>query len=418
MHPQTQLPGYLVLPFVLILAGIALMPLLAPALWERNRNKAIFATLLSAPTALFLFARMPDVLFHAGREYLSFLCLLGSLFVVAGGIHVAGDLRATPRHNTCILAVGAVLASIVGTTGASMLLIRLLLRTNSERRNTSHIPFFFILLVANAGGLLTPLGDPPLFLGFLRGVPFTWTLRLAPIWLLATGYLLTLFYILDRRAYLRELPSSLALDDSLARPLAIEGRLNLLWLAIVLLAVFLPPPWREVVMLTSAIASLTVGQQDARASNTFSFAPIAEVAILFAGIFITMAPALLLLERKGPTLGLTAPWHFFVASGTLSSVLDNAPTYLTFLTAAQSTAASQGLPVDVAAVPAAYLAAVSAGAVLMGANTYIGNGPNFMVKSIADMSGFRTPSFGRYALQATAVLLPVYVATALLLRLY
>lgn len=418
MHPPTSVPASVILPFALTLAGIAILPLAVPGLWERNRIKAIFSLILAAPVAVWLLHESPSLLFHAAMEYGSFLCLLGSLFIIAGGIHLGGDLRATPRNNTIVLGVGAILANLLGTTGASVLLIRLLLRTNSERRLTRHIPFFFILVVSNVGGLLTPLGDPPLFLGFLRGVPFTWTFRLFPIWLLAVGYLLTLFYWIDRRAYAREAAPDVARDEREVIPLTIEGRLHLVWLALVVASVFLPTPYRELVMVLAAAASMFLGSQTGRSQNAFTFAPIVEVAILFAGIFVTMTPALLLLEQKGPALGLVAPWHFFLVSGALSSVLDNAPTYLTFLTAAQSTAASLGLPVTVASVPGSYLAAVSAGSVLMGANTYIGNGPNFMVRSIAESSGYRMPDFGRYAVLAVGILSPVYLATMLLLRLY
>ena len=388
--PHLIVRTYAVLPFVLLLAGIAILPLAAPKRWERNRNKAIFAGILAMPIAVWLVAQGPAHLWHVGRDYFSFICLLGSLFVVTGGIHLGGDLRASPRNNTVLLGIGGVLASLLGTTGASMLLIRLLLRTNSERRHTTHIPFFFILLVSNAGGLLTPLGDPPLFLGFLRGVPFHWTLRLFPIWLVAVGYLLTLFYWLDRRAYAREAAADIERDV----------------------------PFRETAMIAAAFVSLTVGSRAGRIRNEFSFAPMTEVAVLFAGIFVTMAPALALLEQRGPALGLVEPWHFFVASGALSSVLDNAPTYLTFLTAAQSTASALGLPVGVVAVPVGYLAAISAGSVLMGANTYIGNGPNFMVKSMAESAGYRMPGFVRYAVMAIGVLLPVYLATSLLVAHY
>ena len=418
MHANHPIPLYAVFPFILILAGIAILPLAAPGFWDRNRNKAVFSALLATPIALWLLLASPARLALTARDYGSFVCLLGSLFVITGGIHLGGDLRATPRNNTLILAIGAVLASLLGTTGASMLLIRLLLRTNSERRHTSHIPFFFILLVSNAGGLLTPLGDPPLFLGFLRGVPFVWTLRLFPIWLLSVGYLLALFHWIDRRAYAKETVQDLIKDERELIPLTMDGTLNLLWLALVILSVFLPTPLREVVMVLSALASLLLGRQTGRKKNDFVFPPITEVAILFAGIFVTMAPALMLLEQKGPALGLVLPWHFFLVSGALSSVLDNAPTYLTFLTAAQSTASALGLSVSVVSVPASFLAAVSAGSVLMGANTYIGNGPNFMVKSMAEASGYRMPSFGRYALMAIAVLSPIYVATALLVGLY
>ncbi len=418
MQIHFHVPFYAVLPFALILAGIAILPLAAPSFWDHNRNKGLFAAVLATPVGLWLILANPALLAHTAHEYVSFICLLGSLFIVAGGVHLGGDLRASPRNNTIILALGAVMASLLGTTGASMLLIRLVLRTNSERRHTGHIPFFFILLVSNAGGLLTPLGDPPLFLGFLRGVPFTWTLRLFPIWLLTVGYLLALFYVADRRAYRKEAVQDLAKDETQIVPLRIDGALSLLWLSLIILSVFLPSPLREGVMVLAALGSLALGSKRGRSKNNFAFAPIAEVAILFAGIFVTMAPALILLEQKGPALGLAAPWHFFLVSGALSSVLDNAPTYLTFLTAAQSTATSLGLPVAVAAVPASFLAAVSAGSVLMGANTYIGNGPNFMVRSIADASGYRMPSFARYALMATVVLSPVYLATALLVGLY
>jgi Na+/H+ antiporter NhaD/arsenite permease-like protein len=415
---QLTVSSFAVFPFALTLAGIAVLPLAMPGFWESNRNKALFSAVLALPVAVWLYSVGPAHLGHVASEYASFMCLLGSLFVVTGGIHISGDLRASPRTNTTILGVGAVLASIVGTTGASMLLIRLLLRTNAQRRHTAHIPFFFILLVSNAGGLLTPLGDPPLFLGFLRGVPFHWTLRLFPIWFMAVVYLLSAFYWFDRRAYAREAAGDLARDEREAVSLKIEGRQNLVWLVGVVLSVFLPSPLRELAMVAAATASLLVGDKQPRRKNAFSFAPIAEVGILFAGIFVTMAPALALLEQKGPALGLVEPWHFFVGAGTLSSVLDNAPTYLSFLTAAQSTASRLGLAVGVAAVPVSYLAAISAGSVLMGANTYIGNGPNFMVKSMAESAGYRMPSFVRYAICATALLAPLYVATAFMLRLY
>jgi len=417
-HPSFAVPAFTALPFILILAAIAIFPLAIPHFWDRNRNKAVVAALVASPIAVWLLAVQPSLLLHTATDYVSFILLLGSLFIITGGIHLGGDLKATPRNNVILLAIGAILASLIGTTGASMLMIRLLLRTNSERRHTTHIPFFFILLVSNAGGLLTPLGDPPLFLGFLRGVPFFWTLRLFPIWLLAVGYLLAFFYVLDKRAYSKESTADLAKDASEVVPVSVDGKLNFLWLAMVILSVFLPAPWREIVMVLSALGSFLLATQVGRSKNAFNFSPIAEVAILFAGIFVTMAPALVLLEQNGPRLGLSSPWHFFLTSGALSSVLDNAPTYLTFLTTAQSTAQALHLPVGVVSVPASFLAAISAGSVLMGANTYIGNGPNFMVKSIAESSRYRMPNFGRYALWAVAVLTPVYVVTAFLVGLY
>jgi Na+/H+ antiporter NhaD/arsenite permease-like protein len=243
-------------------------------------------------------------------------------------------------------------------------------------------------------------------------------LNLFPIWLFAVGYLLAVFYWMDRRAYAREAIADREKDRLQFQPLRIEGALNLLWLALIIVSLFLPTPIRELVMTMSAAASLLIGNKAGRTKNGFGFAPMAEVAILFAAIFVTMVPALVLLEQHGPALGLVAPWHFFLVSGALSGVLDNAPTYLALLTAAQSTASSLGLRIDVVAVPASLLAAISAGAVLMGANTYIGNGPNFMVKAISESSGYRMPSFGRYAVMAILILSPVYAVTAVLVCLY
>jgi Na+/H+ antiporter NhaD/arsenite permease-like protein len=405
------IPTIAILPFVLLLLAIAVLPLAAPALWDQHRNKGILCALLAVPIGAWLVVTRPSMLVHGLIEYCSFICLLGSLFVVAGGIHVSGNLAATPKTNTVILGIAAVLANLVGTTGASMLLIRLILRTNSERRNTNHIPFFFILLAANCGGLLTPLGDPPLFLGYLRGVPFFWTLRLFPIWILTVAYLLGLFFWLDRRAYAAERPDDLRLDIAREEPVHILGKRNLSFLALIVGSVFLPSPWRELVMLGAAVASLILDAPDARRKNQFAFCPIIEVAILFFGIFVTMVPALELLRQHGKGLGLVAPWQFFLTTGALSSVLDNAPTYLTFLSAAQGLS----LPPDLVGVPAAHLVAISSGAVLMGANTYIGNGPNFMVKAIADAAGYRTPSFLGYAARALLVLAPVYACVTLYL---
>jgi Na+/H+ antiporter NhaD/arsenite permease-like protein len=286
-----------------------------------------------------------------------------------------------------------------------MVLIRTVLRTNQQRAHTAHIPFFFILVVSNCGGLLTPLGDPPLFIGYLRGVPFTWTLQLWPIWLGAVGYLLALFYAVDRRAYARESAVRLVGDAIQATPLGIEGGVHGGLLALVVGAVFLPTPWREAAMLALATISAFAGPRAPRVANGFSWAPIVEVAVLFLGIFVTMVPALAILEARGGELGLTQPWQFFLTTGGLSSVLDNAPTYLTFL----STAQGLGLQADVVGVPTVFLVAISAGAVLMGANTYIGNGPNFMVKAIAEEAGVKMPSFFRYALAAVLVLAPLYV---------
>jgi Na+/H+ antiporter NhaD/arsenite permease-like protein len=287
-----------------------------------------------------------------------------------------------------------------------MLMVRLVLRTNSERRHTWHIPFFFILVASNCGGLLTPLGDPPLFLGYLRGVPFFWTLRLWPVWLGALAYLMSVFYWVDSRAYARERPDDLRRDELDQVPIRVLGKPNLLALVAIVVAAFLPSPLREGVMVGAALASIAFGPRLARTKNDFHFGPIVEVAVLFLAIFVTMVPALEYLQVRGPKLGLVAPWQFFLASGALSSVLDNAPTYLTFLSAAQGL----DLPGAVVGVPALHLIAISCGSVLMGANTYIGNGPNFMVKAIADAAGYQTPSFFDHAAKAVVVLTPLYAA--------
>ncbi len=408
-HAAFDAPLWSLAPFVLLLLGIAVLPLVAPLWWLRERNQALLSGLCAAPVAAWLLSRSPAALWHSLGEYASFMALLGSLFVISGGIHLAGDLRATPGRNTLLLGAGAVLANLLGTTGASVVLIRLVLRTNQQRRNVGHLPFFFILLVSNAGGLLTPFGDPPLFLGFLRGVPFGWTLRLWPIWLLAVGYLLSLFYVVDRRAYAREAARDVERDEAEVEPLRIVGLSNAALLLGVLGAAFVPSPFREIAMLSLAGVSYLLGSRPARELNRFGFGPIVEVALLFGGIFVTMVPALALVQAHAGALGLGTPWQFLVTTGLLSSVLDNAPTYVTFLSAAQGL----GLPDEVIGVPHVFLEAISIGAVLMGANTYIGNGPNFMVKAIASSSGYATASFGRHAFWAVIVLLPVYVAAAL-----
>lgn len=401
-----HISGLLVAPFAILLACIAILPLAASHFWESDRNKALVAGALSVPVVIWLLMNEPAGLAHTAHEYVSFVILLGSLYTISGGIHFAGDLRATPSTNTAMLALGAVLANVVGTTGASMLLIRSMLRTNKERRNTAHLPFFFILIVSNCGGLLTPLGDPPLFLGFLRGVPFFWTLKLFPVWLGSIAYLLAVFYITDRRAYAAETARDLAEDVRQAEPLRVVGAVSLVPLAGTLGAVFLPSPWREIVMVAMGALSVWWGSAEARELNLFGWGPIREVAILFAGIFVTMVPALELLHTHGAELGLSEPWQFFWATGSLSSMLDNAPTYLAFFSAAQGL----GLEPEVVGMPVRYLEAISCGAVLMGANSYIGNGPNFMVKAIAEESGYPMASFFGYAVKAVVVLMPVYLA--------
>ena len=393
-----------------MLLSIAILPLAAPRFWQSNARKLGVAALLGLPVLLLYLRHDPSALVHTGRDYLSFILLLGSLFVVSGGILATGDLEATPRTNTAFLAVGSVLASLIGTTGASVLLIRPLLSTNQERRYVVHTVVFFIFIVSNTGGCLTPLGDPPLFLGYLRGVPFTWTLRLLPHWLLVNGLLLAVYYLWDRRAHAREPIAAVARDRTAIRPVRISGKRNLALLLVLIASVAgLPTPHRETVMLAVAMVSLAATPKAVHEANRFTFHAIAEVAALFAGIFLTMLPALDILHARGASLGLTTPRQFFWAAGLLSSFLDNAPTYLTFLAVAQSL----GLPAQVVGVTHEVLAAISAGSVFMGANTYIGNGPNFMVRAIAEERGVRMPSFGGYMLYSGAVLIPCFVLVTL-----
>jgi len=399
-----------VLPFAAMLLAIAILPLFAPGLWESNLRKLAVGAVLGLPVLVLYVRHDPAALWHTAGDYLSFMALLASLFVISGGVLVTGDIEARPAVNTAFLAVGAVLASLVGTTGASVLLIRPLLATNQERRHVAHTVVFFIFVVSNVGGCLTPLGDPPLFLGYLLGVPFAWTLRLAPHWLLANGMILTVYYFWDRRAHAREDKAAIALDAAAVRPIRVTGKRNVIFLlAVVASVAFLRAPYRELAMVAVSALSLALTSRAVREANRFTFHAIAEVAALFAGIFVTMLPALDVLHAHGRDLGLTQPWHFFWSAGLLSSFLDNAPTYLTFVAIAQSL----GLPAEVAGMTHQVLAAISAGAVFMGANTYIGNGPNFMVRSIAEERGVAMPSFLGYMAYSGAVLIPVFIVITL-----
>jgi Na+/H+ antiporter NhaD/arsenite permease-like protein len=403
-------PLYSVLPFVAMLLAIAICPLEVPHWWESNRNKLIVAVVLGAPILALYLLRDPAALAHMAGEYVSFIILLAGLYVISGGIVLRGDLVATPLTNTGFLAAGSVLASVIGTTGASMLLIRPLLQTNSERRHVRHTVIFFIFLVSNIGGMLTPLGDPPLFLGYLQGVPFTWTFRLWPVWLVMVLVLLAVYVVWDTRQYAREPMAAIARDRRQVEPLRVRGAVNALWLVGVVLAVaFLRAPLREVAIIALSAISLWLTPRAIRRDNGFTTYPIVEVAVLFFGIFLTMIPALELLHLRGAELGVRQPWHFFWAAGVLSSFLDNAPTYLTFLALGQGL----GLAGEVVGVPQAILAAISVGAVAMGANTYIGNAPNFMVKAIAEQAGVPMPSFVGYMLYSATLLLPLFVIVTL-----
>ena len=394
-----------VLPFAGILLAIALLPLFAAHFWESNLRKLGLSALLGLPVLWLYLRHHPAALAQVAEDYASFIILLGSLYVISGGVMLEGNLPARPSVNAAFLGVGSLLASFIGTTGASMLLIRPLLQTNRERKHVRHTVVFFIFLVSNVGGCLTPLGDPPLFLGYLQGVPFTWTFRLFPAWLATTTVLLVVYLLWDTRAYGREAREDLMRDRLEVRRLRVAGKENLALLGgIVVAAAFLGTPWREAAMVLLAYASFKRTDPELRRANQFSFGPILEVAALFAGIFLTMLPALDLLRERGAALGVREPWQFFWATGALSSFLDNAPTYLTFLALAQGL----GLPPEVAGVSHRVLTAISLGAVFMGANTYIGNGPNFMVRSIAEQRGVAMPSFGGYMLYSLAVLIPTF----------
>ncbi|MSR69161.1 MAG: sodium:proton antiporter [Phycisphaerales bacterium] len=428
------------LPFVALLLAIAVLPLFSATKhwWHANPNKALVAGGCGLLTLLFVWqtegATQGAQLFHHTllSEYIPFMVLLGSLYVVAGGIVLRGDLAATPRTNTIILASGALLASVLGTTGASMLLIRLLLDTNRHRTRVSHTVVFFIFLVANIGGTLLPIGDPPLFLGYLRGIPFFWTLQLWQPWLFTVGVLLAIYFMIDTWMVRHESARVIRLESVVRHPLHIGGRVNFVWLAGILAAVILLLPGqpligttfvipefsREGAMILFAVLSLWTTSGALRKLNSFSWSPIVEVALLFMGIFLTMQVPLAVLAHRGSDLGITTPTQFFWMTGILSSLLDNAPTYLVFLTTATA------LPVDPAVAMVALtggitvsgplLVAISLGTVFMGANTYIGNGPNFMVKAIAEESGVKMPSFFGYMGWSLAVLVPVFVLVTLL----
>jgi Na+/H+ antiporter NhaD/arsenite permease-like protein len=393
-----------------MLLAIALGPLWVPHWWESNRNKLLVSLVLGAPVLALYLWREPGALAHMATEYVSFIILLAGLYVIAGGILLRGNLVATPLTNAAFLGVGSVLASLIGTTGASMLLIRPLLQTNRERRHVTHTVIVFLFLVSNIGGMLTPLGDPPLFLGYLQGVPFTWTLRLWAPWLLMVVVLLAFYVAWDTRQYAREPIAALARDRHTGEPLRMSGGINVVWLGGVVLAVAgLRAPAREIVIVALAALSLWRTPKTIRRANGFTAYPIVEVAVLFFGIFLTMIPALELLRLRGSELGVREPWQFFWASGLLSSFLDNAPTYLTFLALAQGL----GLPGEVVGVPHAILAAISVGAVAMGANSYIGNAPNFMVKAIAEEAGVKMPSFVGYMLYSFGILIPLFLVVTL-----
>jgi Na+/H+ antiporter NhaD/arsenite permease-like protein len=360
-------------------------------------------------------------------EYVPFIVLLFALYCVSGGVRIEGDLEATPTVNTAFIGIGGLAASFIGTTGAAMLLVRPLLETNRERRHVAHTLVFFIFVVCNCGGCLLPIGDPPLFLGYLEGVDFLWTLSLWKPWLLVNGLLIAIYWAWDTfHAHPRESSRDLARDARTAGALKISGLWpNALLMAGVIAAVaLLDPskafpgttwhPWiflREAVLIGLVGLSLLLGSTEVRRRNGFTYGAILEVAALFVGIFICMQPALAILNERGASLGIDSPRAFFWATGLLSSMLDNAPTYLVFFKTAQAMPAAGE---TMAGVDAARLAAISLGAVFLGAMTYIGNGPNFMVKAIAEQAGVKMPSFFGYILYSLGVLLPVFLLMSFL----
>jgi Na+/H+ antiporter NhaD/arsenite permease-like protein len=429
-----RLPVWAVAPFVLLLLAIAILPLVAERWWRENRNKANVAALFALPFAVWLYrAEGADATLafrHAFTDYVSFITLLAALYVISGGIYVRGSLAGTPLSNATLLAIGAVLANVIGTTGASVLLVRPLLRANKKREDKGHIFVFFIFIVSNCAGLLTPLADPPLFLGFLKGVPFSWTLHLWREWALVTFLLLAVFgavdsFVLDREERRRR---GSQLEAALEHePVGLEGTHNIVFLLGVIAVVLAngrgmgtgggkwPFGVQEFAMVGLMVLSWMTTERALHRKNEFTFGPINEVAVLFAGIFVTMIAPVAILNARGAELGLHEPWQYFWATGGLSSILDNAPTYLTFAAVASGQA---GISVEHPSYLGEYVAtvqggrmleAISCGAVMMGAMTYIGNGPNFMVRAIAEQNGVKMPGFFGYVLWSVAILIPIFV---------
>ncbi len=410
-------PTWLLAPFVLLLACIALGPIAFPRFWHK-RYPLVAVGLGMISACYYLANGRVAPMAHAAEEYLGFIALIGSLYVVAGGIHIRVSGEATPMVNTAFLAIGAVLSSIIGTTGASMLLVRPWIRMNRYRITSFHV-VFFIFVVSNVGGCLTPIGDPPLFMGYLKGVPFWWTAEhLWQGWAVALALLLAIFFFMDRANFLRA-PKAIRAMETAKETWEFRGLHNVFFIGLILFAVLqLPMWWRELAMLAAALGSWFSTKREIHKANDFNLHPLMEVVWLFIGIFATMVPALQYLQAQPPPL--TSPGAFYWATGALSGLLDNAPTYLAFLATALG---GQHLSLDSAADIAVFvkdhaatLRAISLGAVLFGAMTYIGNGPNFMVKAIAEHSKVKTPTFIGYVVRfALPILLPVLAAVWLVL---
>jgi len=431
MHSSLiYIPLIALLPFILMLLAIAMFPLFWNHFWEKNKNKLIIAVILSIPVVIYLLsAGLTEKLFDTiVFDYVPFIILLGSLFTITGGIFLSGDIEAKPLINTMFLTTGAVLASFVGTTGAAMLLIRPVIQTNRQRKFKVHTILYFIGIVANCGGLLTPLGDPPLFMMYLRGAPFEWFFKLFPEWLFVNIFLLIIYFLVDTYYYKKEDISAIIIDKASVRPLKLEGKRNFIFLLMVILAVaFLNEQYlsiihsnhyykfiREAVILLAAYLSMLVTPKLLRTSNNFTWQPIQEVAYLFLGIFVTMVPCLLYLEWNAKALGVSSPTSFYYYTGLLSSFLDNTPTAVTFHSLATGLGASAGT--IVAGIPEEILKAICVGAVFFGSMTYIGNGPNFMVKTVAEENNIKMPDFFSYIIKfSLIILLPVFILVQLLI---
>ncbi len=427
---SANIPVMTLVPFVLMLMAIAIFPLFWNHFWEKNKNKLIIAVILSIPVAIYLLLNGFDhKLFEIMVfDYVPFIILLGSLYTITGGIFLTGDIEAKPLINTAFLGAGAILASIVGTTGAAMLLIRPVIQTNKERKFKVHTILFFIGIVANCGGLLTPLGDPPLFMMYLRGASFGWFLKLFPEWILVNGLLLIIYFFVDKYYYGKEEIGDITRDETYVRPLKLQGKRNFIFLVIVVLAVaFLNEQYltfietshyfkfiREIVILLAAYLSLLFTPKLLRESNNFTWEPIKEVAYLFLGIFVTMVPCLLYLEMNAKSLGISSPVQFYYFTGVLSAFLDNTPTAVTFHSLALGLGVNSGS--IVAGIPEELLKAICTSAVFFGSMTYIGNGPNFMVKAVAEENNIKMPDFFSYMIKfSLIVLLPAFILIQLII---
>lgn len=425
------------IPFIGMLLSIAIFPLIAGKWWEKKKQYIVilWSLLFLIPFAVKYSAGVmgETLLDIVLNDYMTFIILLFGLFCVSGNIAIKGNFSGAPKVNVILLLIGTLLSSWIGTTGASMIMIRPIMRANAWRKRKVQIIVFFIFLVSNIGGCLTPVGDPPLLMGFMRGVPFFWSLRLLPVFILNTAILLVVFFFLDRRAYRKDIAEGHAPELTAEKTtVRIEGIHNIIFIVMIVVAVILSgalsslPLFEKGVSLTenvylstasvvevaiillAAFLSMKTTKKDVRIENQFSWAAIQEVAILFIGIFITMEPALLFLEEHGASLGLQHPWQMFWAAGALSSFLDNTPTYLVFLTTAGTLGAATGITTSVGTIAPVMLKAISCGAVCMGANTYIGNAPNFMVRSMAEEGGVRMPSFFGYMAWSGSILIPVF----------